>query len=309
MVKIKYWIVLFVVVYSIVFVSALGVSPGKVELEFTPNLEHIFDMNIFNTLAQKTDAEVYVYLLTLNESVRDEFNNVVSLEKTALSFTESDAQKLVKVTLKFPEGFSKGGLHELRVGVAPVIQGGEGLAVRAGNEIRVLVNVADQYVNEKYRIIKTLKIISVSAESVEQGKDSKIAITVKSESPVVLSDVYARITISKDGQIIGNLQTEKTSVNAGEEKVLSSVFNTGSYSGDLLLDVEVFYGSESVKEKGVLSIRSGPASGGIEISSKSSSFLWLWILIIVIIVISIGFILFFLLRRKKDSEIQPSPSS
>src|SRR3989344_5856347 len=101
--------ILFFVLLFIPTIFSLGVSPAKVELTFEPNLTHQFDFIVQNFPAEDEDIEI------------------------------------VKVSMQFPEGFSEGGIHELRVGARPVVKEA-GLVFIAGNEIRVLITVPEEYV-------------------------------------------------------------------------------------------------------------------------------------------------------------------
>ncbi len=282
-------------------ISGLGVSPGIIEIGFRPNLDTSFEMTVTNTPQASRDVEIYSNLKILDENIVNEFTKIISFEKTKFSFTENETNKKLKVNLKFPEGFSKEGVHELRVGARPFISGGEGLAVRAGNEIRVLVNVPKEYVNEKYAIKKELKISKIIADSVKKGENSQIKIFIKSESKTTLNNVYALIKILREEKELTTLETEKISIGSEEEKILQSVFNVGGNSGILTLNVEVFYESNSVKGDGLLNIIE-EGEGEIKITKYNNKFLWLWILLIILLLISIFFVLFLLWKRRKENK-------
>ena len=178
--KIFLFLILFEFLIVIPIVFSLGVSPGIVEIDFKPNLSTSFEMTVSNTPQTSREVEIYSNLRILDEDVVNEFTKIISFEKTEFSFTENETHKKLKVSLNFLEGFSKGGIHELRVGARPFIRGGEGLAVRAGNEIRILVNVPGEYTNEKYAIKKKLKILEIIADSVKKGENSNIRVFIKS---------------------------------------------------------------------------------------------------------------------------------
>jgi len=286
-------------------VFSLGVSPGIVEIDFTPNFKTNFQMGVVNTPAKDQDVEVYVNLFQINEDVREEFRDIISLEKTSLSFIESEGGDSLLVSLNFPEGFSKGGIHELRVGARPAAKGEGGTSISAGNEIRILVNVPEEYVDEKYAIKKELKILNINAQSVKKGENSDIKILIKSESEINL-EVYAIIKVLRNDQEFKTLETDKVNIGPNEEKTLTSFFNTEEIPvGPLVIDVEVFYSDNSVKSTGSMSILKDDVSKrGIEIIKDKNKFLWLWILILIILLIAIFLILFLLLRRKKKDPQQ-----
>lgn len=297
----KIFLILIAILISINFIYGLGVSPGVVNIDFKPNLAYSFDMMIINSPPKDINAEIYVNLLGINKTVIEEFRNIASLEKTSLSFTKNEAEKKIKVDLKFPEGFSQGGIFLIGVGVVPIVES-QGFGVRAGNEITLYINVPNEYVSPKYRIIKKLKILSIDAKSVKQGEKADIDVLIKSESDIILKEVYGKIKIIKDGVELTTIQTDKLDINPGEEKILkSSVLTTSFPSGNLNLDVEVFYGEDSTKGQGTLNIIGTETAGGFNVGDRKIS--WM-IIFIVIFVVSLIFIilllLFLLLRRKKD---------
>lgn len=296
----KIFFLFFLIIFSYSFVFGLGVSPARTEIDFVPNLETSFEMGVINNPQLDREVEIYVNLFQLDENVRDEFRDVISLERTRMSFTKNEAKKTLIVSLSLPEGFSQGGIHKLRIGARPPLSSaGEGLAVVAGNEIDVLINVAEEYVDGKYAVIKELKILDVRADSVNQGEETNIEVLIKSESEVVLNDVYADIKILKDGREIRNIKTKEINIAPGEEKTFSEVFKaSGTLSGSFVLDVEVFYGSDSVKSTGSFSIYS--EGKGIDIGKSNFEFPWMWILIVVVIALLL--IIFFILFKKKKNE-------
>ena len=299
--KIFLFLILFEFLIVIPIVFSLGVSPGIVEIDFKPNLSTSFEMTVSNTPQASREVEIHSNLRILDKDIINEFTKIISFEETKFSFTENETYKKLKISLNFPEGFSKKGTHELRVGARPFVKGGEGLAVRAGNEIRILVNVPREYVDEKYAIKKELKILEIIADSVKKGENSNIKIFIKSESKITLNDIYAIIKILKDGNELASLETEKISIGPGEEKILQSVFNVGGNSGVLTLNVEVFYDSDSVKGDGSLNIIE-VSEDGIKIVKKDNKSLWLWILLVILLLILIFFILFLLWKRRKEDK-------
>ena len=293
--------------FSLLFfnsVLSLGVSPGRIEINFEPNLKTSFDMTVVNTPPKDRDVEIYTNLYRIGESMREEYRDVIDLEKSRFSFSKDESGKSFKVNLNFPEGFSEGGTHILGVGARPYSDtDSEGVSVLAGNEIAIFVTVPDEYVDEKYKVIKDVKIIGINAESVKSGEVSDIEIKIKSESDVDLNDVYAVVKVFNKGDEVRSLETNKVSIGPNEERILVTEFNTGRLAGNLVLNVEVFYGIDSTKGNGILNII-GADSGGMTIEKKKFSINWWWIIIgivifLLLLIIILMFILFMAGRKKK----------
>lgn len=284
-------------------VLGLGISPGRVEIDFEPNLQTSFEMAAVNRPARDQVAEIYYDLKLLGEDLAYEYENVVSFERNKIPFTsEEESTERLMVYLNFPEGFSEGGIHELRVGVRPYVEPGEGLVIRAGNELSVFISVSEEYVDGKYKVVKDVKIIGINAGSVKQGEIADIEVKIKSESEVLLNDVYAVVKILNKGDEIRSLETDKISIGPNEEKILSTRFNPGALTGSLVLNVEVFYGSDSIRGNGILNVI-GEEGGGFTVEEKKFSIKWWWIVIgIVILLLLLIILLMFILLMKKMNE-------
>src|SRR3989344_3685459 len=237
-------------------VSGLGVSPGKIEIDFSPNLKTSFNMTVYNSPARNQDVKLYVGFSALDSDLISEFENIISLDTESFSFTEQDTTKIIKVNINFPEGFSTSGIHELRIGaIKDVSAEGEGISIVAGNEVRILIKVPQEYASNKYSRIKRLRILNIYADDIEVGGKSNINVLVKSESDVKLEDVSSKIKVMDGNNLIEILETNKIALDEGEEGDLETVFYAKRVKpGILILDVEVFYDSKSEKGTGSLKI-------------------------------------------------------
>lgn len=296
------------ILFNFVFLSSnvlgLGVSPGAIEIEFKPNLSTSFEMGVYNYPAKDQDVKIYVSATELDEDVVDEFSNIISLEKTQLSFTKEENVKTLKVYINFPQGISKPGVHELRIGAMPYSkEDREGISIIAGNEIRVFINVSAEYASEKFARIKILKILNVIADEVKVGGKSNISISVKSESDVSLNNIYGKVKVLKGDKELATLETNKISIEPQETKTLRTLFDTGMLQPSVLtLNAEVFYNSKSVKAQGILKILEE------EEVLREKGFHWWWILIILLLLIII-LLLFFLLRKREKEKQETQPTT
>jgi len=286
-------------------VSALGVSPGKVEINFLPNLNSSFIMSVVNSPARVQDVKIYVSYSELDRDVVEEFGGIISLEKESLSFNEEEGTKTLNVALNLPAGFSKQGVHELRVGAMKESAEGQ-FSIVAGNEIRVLINVSEEYASDKYARIKRLKILNMQSPDIKKGDFSNITILVKSESDVSLPEVYAKIRVLKGSDEITTLETNKISLEPGEEGFLVTAFNSQEFSeGTLLLDAEVFYDSKSEKIQGTLNII-GEEKPLTETARLSKWVVFIIVLFVILLILIIILLIFLLLRKKQDKNQNPA---
>src|SRR3989344_2928916 len=66
-------------------VSGLGVSPGKIEIDFSPNLKTSFNMTVYNSPARNQDVKLYVGFSALDSDLISEFENIISLDTESFS--------------------------------------------------------------------------------------------------------------------------------------------------------------------------------------------------------------------------------
>ena len=293
MIKLKFIIIFIFLLLNNVY--ALGVSPGSINLNFKPEYIGSFEIEVVNSPPKDGDVEVYISFLAINETIREEFKDVLNLDKTKISFTKDIPSEKIKVLVKYPKGFSKAGIHELNVGARPIVEGGEGLATRAGSEVRVFLNVSDAYANPRFAIPKKLSILSVSAKPVKQGEKAEVEIQIKSEAEEVLKKVYGRVKLVYNGQDLASADTKIEDIFPGETRVLTAIFYTNSFPiTSLPLNAEVFYGNSIERGTGMLTIIQGVGSEESQICKSSKcSWCWFWIAILIVIIIIILYLWLF----------------
>ncbi len=284
-------------------VIALGVSPGFVNLDFEPEKLDSFEYTILNYPERDQDVEVYVSLAKINESIREEFQNILSLDKNKITFTKDIPSEKIKVLVKFPKGFSRAGIHEMRVGARPFTQGSEGgMMAVAGNEVIVYVNVSDKYASSKFEIPKKLRILSVNAKSVKKGEKAEVEIQVKSEATEVLKRVRGRVKLVYNDADLASADTQTEDIFPGETRVFTTSFFTIDFPvASIPINAEVVFGDNIERATGTLTILENPEiSDERQLCKKYAkcSWCWFWIVILVIIIIVL---LYLLLRGKGKS--------
>ena len=94
------FIFIFLILIFSSFVLGLGVSPGKIEFDFTPNTQYNFEMKIYNTpIPIDRLVEIYVSFSKLDSDLVSEFENILELESADLIFTENDDIKSLNVNV------------------------------------------------------------------------------------------------------------------------------------------------------------------------------------------------------------------
>lgn len=297
---IKKFIFFILICFLLNNVFALGVSPGTVKLDFKPDSIESFEYSIVNSPAKDQNVEAYVSLSGINEDLKEEFEGILSIEKTKVIFTKDIPLEKINVLVKFPKGFSKAGIYELSVGARTFVEGVEGgLSATAGNEVRVLLNVSAEYADSKFALPKKIKILNIDASPVEKGNTAYINITIQSQATSVLNNVYGIVKAIKDGDELASAETPKTDMYPGETKVIVANFVTSDFPIALIpLTAEVFYEKRSVKANGMLEVI---ARGGVvkkapvveKCRKTGTSYCTIWIIVLLAI---IAILIFLLLR-------------
>ncbi len=291
--KYKLFLFLFLFLNNIL---ALGVSPGIVNLNFEPEKLDSFEINVLNSPLKTQDIEIYSNLFSINESIREEFAGVLSLDENYFSFTEDIPSKTVKVLVKFPKGFSQAGMHELRVGARTFVENTGGMMATAGNEVRVFVNVSEKYASSAFAIPKKLRILNVNAKPVKKGEKAEVEIQVKSESTEILKRVRGRIRLVYNGADLASADTQVEDIFPGETRVLTTSFFTVDFPvASIPINAEVTVGENVERATGNLVILENPDlsdEGKLCKKYGSCSWCWFWIAVLVIIIIVLLFLLF-----------------
>ena len=277
--------------------SALGVSPGIVRLNFEPNLSTSFEMTVHNLPAKNQDADIYISLLKLDDDMKEDFSNTFTLEKTRVSFTEQDSTKSLTVFIKFPQAVAKQGTHEIRVGAVPAASGEGAISIRAGNEITVFVAVPPEFATNQASRIEILNILDTIVNDTKKGENSNIDVIVQSKSDAILNDVRAKVKVTQNSKEIETISTNQINLNPNEQGTLTAVFDTSkAEEGMVNLEIEVFFSSKSTTSTKSFNVY----------TSNNKSFYWIIIILtiffLLLIIIAIIILLIHLIRKKDDSE-------
>lgn len=139
--KIKIFIlILLIFLFLAKFVNAIGISPARIELDFKPSSTYTYEITLVNSLGKTINAETYVNLNLLDNSIKEDLRESVELSEYKLSFTESDKTKKITATINFPKTIRKSGVHKIRIGVIESVPGGEQMGAVAANELTILIN-------------------------------------------------------------------------------------------------------------------------------------------------------------------------
>ena len=155
-------ICMILLIFTLLIVSdvfALGVSPARKIIEFSPELEIEVEFNVLNS--EGKDMKVVIYV------EGDNLDEEIIIDNPELIFSSGELQKSVKYNIKLPEKYDEPGTHEIKIVAReiPVDKAFEGTFVGASVAVVHIVRINVPYPG-KYATVE-LKL----GEDTGQGVD------------------------------------------------------------------------------------------------------------------------------------------
>lgn len=188
-------------------VLSLGITPGKITIDFEPNLETTITLTILNN-----DQKDFTALALVDGSLKD----YVTLDKTRLDFTKEEGSKTLSYKVKLPGALDAPGTHQTMIKVKEVKESPEEGPISVGASLEVasllLINVPYQ---GKY--VRAELFISEG----EAGEETIFAIPAENIGEENINSAKANIEIySASGEKITTLSTDEKSINMRNKREL-----------------------------------------------------------------------------------------
>lgn len=198
-------------------VNAIGISPGRTTIDFTPNLHKEVQFKIINN--EHKDMKVLLY-------VEGELNNSITLYNRIIDFAASEESKIFKYDADLPASIGKPGEHEVKI-IAMELpkESGEGKFVGATAAVatQLLVRVPYPY---KYAEIE------LSVVESEVNGTAAFYVGVSNLGQHDLVDTSANIEIfNSANERIAIVKTNKKTINAMTRTELVASWNANVNAG------------------------------------------------------------------------------
>ena len=204
--------------------AALGVSPGKIEINFEPNVEKSYTIQ---AIGDNPEQELEVF-------TRGELGKYVTFDRKTLF-----GGGVFTATLKLPEKIDKPGVNEIMIVVREKVNESTGI----GTSITIQVPI---YIHVPYP--GKYAEIALKANNVNVGEPVNFYLTILSRGK---EDINAkpRIEIFSENESVETLYLEQTTVKSQETASLKKVLDTSSYrpGAYTALAVVDYGGAESAK--------------------------------------------------------------
>jgi len=198
-------------------VQAIGVTPSSENINFRPNLEKEIPFNFFPTNSN----------INISIQLSGDLVEYASLSKTQISGGETI---IVKISL--PSKL-EGGLHFINVHGIEKPSGGGAIAASSGITvpIRIFVPYDGQYIESVLEI-----------QNVNVNEEATVNIHVRNIGTQPVSELYSKILILNNENIVKDLTTKKTTLNTEETKTLTTKFSTNDLTqGPYKAIATIFY--------------------------------------------------------------------
>ena len=221
----------FIIIGIIIFLSnnvySLGISPGKLEMDFQPGLEQEFDYYVVN------DGDSLVRVnISLTEG---DFSEYVSIDTTEMEVNPGDA-KLFKVFLDLPESLEKPGENKVKIIVSELPTDDEGEGTFISSLIQIIGNIVIHVPYEGQFLSSELQIGDSTL-----GEDIVSHVTLKNLGLEHVASYSGEITLSDfDGNVIGSKIFDGNLSAQDEIKrwflITPNINSSGEYLGEVKIE-------------------------------------------------------------------------
>ena len=224
-------VIVFVSLFLIPSIFALGVTPGRTTLDFSSNLEKEVSFEVVNTENKNMNVAF---------SVEGDLAGFITLSSDVESFSSSESSKTFKYKLNLPRGLSPG-LHEAKIVITDLPENMENkevliqATVSVVTQLHVYVPYPGKYLEAKLDIVNNEKtnLINFYVPLISRGDTN-------------IQKVSGLISIYKDGEKVSEIKTNEFPIGAGERKELLTDWTPTIAPGQYLAEAKINYDGEEI---------------------------------------------------------------
>jgi hypothetical protein len=227
MINKRFFILFLAFIFMISSVYALGVTPARTTIDFSPNLQQQIDYDVINSVGQDMDLVI---------SIQGELSKYISVPSMSSSMSPSESMKSLSYNVNLPETMEPG-LHTADVFILQVPKGGSesGANVLATlavvTQLHVYVPYPGKYANARMVVYNA-----------NQEEDVKFVFPVASAGEFDLTSVRANVDIyNKLNEKIDSFSTNAIEVPSGEKREVVYNWKADVPIGDYLAKASLIY--------------------------------------------------------------------
>jgi hypothetical protein len=226
--KIIYILCLLSIILSIVSVSAVGVTPGRRIIDFSPSQETMGSFKIINSENRQ---------LSLTVEVRGDLSDDFIISETNL-VVDANQEKVVDYTINLPKDLSPG-THVQEIVILEKMEDSEnfiGAVAGVITQVYVRVPYPGKYAD-----------VDLNIESAESGQDILFSVVVSNIGKEDINGISATIDIyNSNKNKIEIISLNKMDVPMGNKKESSISWFADVAAGEYYAEATISYGSEIV---------------------------------------------------------------
>ena len=218
--KIKFLILMLlgiIFLFVIPNVAALGITPGRTTIDFSPELEKEIKFDVINSENKNMNVAFAVQSETEDEKI-------ITLDNNVVHFNSSENSKSFNYKIKLPSKMEPG-LHKLGIAAIelPEELDSEEITVRTAisvvTQIYIYVPFPGKYLDANLDIIaeEGNNLISFYIPVISRGEEN-------------IEQVEGVVEIYQGDKKIKNIETNKISISSGERKELKAILDSGKFS-------------------------------------------------------------------------------
>lgn len=216
------------IVWSIISVSAIGVTPGRRIIDFSPSQENIGSFKIINSEDRQ---------LSLTVEVRGDLGENFVLSETNL-VVGANQEKVVDYTISLPKDLSPGTHVQEIVILEKIEESADSIGAVAGiiTQVYVRVPYPGKYAD-----------VDLNIESAESGQDVLFSVIVSNVGKEDINGISANIDIyNSNKNKIEIISLNKLDVPLGNKKESAVSWLADVAAGEYYAEATISYGSEVV---------------------------------------------------------------
>jgi len=197
--------------------AALGITPGRTTIDFSPGLEKEIKFDILNSENKNMNVAFAVQSETEDEKI-------ISLDNNVAHFNSEENSKTFSYKIKLPSDMSPG-LHRLGISAIELPEDLDSEEITVRTAISVVTQL---YIYVKY----PGKYLDANLDIIDEEKTNIVSfyIPVISRGEENIEQVGGIIEIYQGDKKIKNIGTNKLSILSGERKELKAVLDSGEFS-------------------------------------------------------------------------------
>ncbi len=229
-------LVILIVLSNINLVSAIGITPGRINMNFESGMQQVVYLKVVNNEFKNMNVEL---------NVSGELAQYVKLNQSSITFNEDEPEKEFYYTVTLPASLGKPGLHQANIIATDVPLGNPADSANGeGSQVSAVIGVASQlYVHVPY----PGAYLEGNFEISEAAGLSENTSFILQLSNMGTDNVNAKadIEIIKENKIIEKIQTDEKLIESGKRGELVVIWQAKE-EGSYIARATVYYAGKKV---------------------------------------------------------------